>query len=64
MKDMKGLKMSLLRISACFLKDESAATMSEFALIASLVALAIIISLSNLGTRLSIKFASASNNHG
>lgn len=54
--------MSLTRIFARFLNDESAATASELALIAGLVALAIVISVSNLGTRLSIKFAAASNN--
>jgi len=54
--------MSHLRIRALFLKDESAATAVEYALIAGFIALVIIGSVSAVGTRLSPKFNSVSNN--
>lgn len=43
-------------------RDESGATSIEYALIAGLIALAIIGSLTTLGTRLSAKFAPISGN--
>lgn len=48
--------MSPIRICARFLKDESAVTAVEYALIGGFIALAIIVSISTLGGRLSIKY--------
>jgi pilus assembly protein Flp/PilA len=49
------------RIKA-FVADESGATAIEYALIASLIAIAIITALTNLGTRLSTTFREVSSN--
>jgi pilus assembly protein Flp/PilA len=48
--------MSPIRICARFLKDESAVTAVEYALIGGFIALAIIVPVSTLGTRLSIRY--------
>jgi pilus assembly protein Flp/PilA len=45
-----------------FLASESGATAIEYALIASLIAIAIITALTNLGTRLSTTFREVSSN--
>jgi pilus assembly protein Flp/PilA len=45
-----------------FLADESAATAIEYALIASLIALAIITALTNVGTKLKGTFSEVSSN--
>jgi pilus assembly protein Flp/PilA len=45
-----------------FIADESGATAIEYALIASLIAIAIIAALTNLGTRLSSTFREVSSN--
>jgi pilus assembly protein Flp/PilA len=49
------------RIKA-FVANESGATAIEYALIASLIAIAIITALTNLGTRLSTTFREVSSN--
>jgi pilus assembly protein Flp/PilA len=49
------------RIKA-FIANESGATAIEYALIASLIAIAIITALTNLGTRLSTTFREVSSN--
>jgi pilus assembly protein Flp/PilA len=54
--------MSPFRICARFLKDESAVTAVEYALIGGFIALAIIVSVSTLGTRLSIKYNAVASN--
>ena len=53
--------MKFNRIRA-FLTDQSGATAIEYALIASLIAIAIITALNNLGTRLSSTFKEVSGN--
>ena len=45
-----------------FLSDESGATAIEYAIIASLIAIAIIPALTNLGKKLSSEFAEVSSN--
>ena len=45
-----------------FIANESGATAIEYALIASLIAIAIITALTNLGTRLSTTFRAVSSN--
>jgi pilus assembly protein Flp/PilA len=43
-----------------FLKDDSGATAIEYALMGSLIALAIVVALTNLGTGLSTEFSEVS----
>jgi pilus assembly protein Flp/PilA len=45
-----------------FLKDQSGATAIEYGLIAGLIAVVIITSVTTVGTRLSSKFTAVSNN--
>ena len=51
--------MTLIR---CFLRDERGATAIEYGLIAALIAVVVIGSLSIVGTKLRAKFASVSGN--
>ena len=51
-----------MRLIKRFLKDESAATAIEYGLIAGLIAVVIIGSLTTLGTRVSNKFKAVANN--
>ncbi len=48
------------KVFARFLKDESGATAIEYGLIASLIAVAIISSVTNVGTAVSAKFTTIS----
>ena len=45
-----------------FWRDESAATAIEYGLIAALIAVVVITALTNIGTRLSAKFAAIATN--
>jgi pilus assembly protein Flp/PilA len=45
-----------------FVRDESAATAIEYGLIAALIAVVVITALTNIGTRLSSKFAAIATN--
>jgi len=50
-----------MNLFARFIKDESGATAIEYGLIASLVAVAIIASVTTLGTKLGLTFTAVSN---
>lgn len=51
-----------MNIIARFMKDESGATAIEYGLIAGLIAVVIIGSVSAVGTKISAKFTAVSNN--
>jgi pilus assembly protein Flp/PilA len=51
---------AMLKLHRRFLRDESAATAIEYALIASLIALVIVTAVTAIGTKLSIPFAAVS----
>ena len=50
-----------LRLTRRFLKDETAATAIEYGLIVAFIAVVIISSVKNLGTRISNKFTTINN---
>ncbi len=50
----------MLRISKAFIANQSGATAIEYALIASLIAVVLIVALTNLGTKLSSEFSEIS----
>jgi pilus assembly protein Flp/PilA len=52
----------MIKLAARFLRDEKAATAIEYGLIAALIALIVITALTNIGTKLSTKFAAIATN--
>ena len=52
----------MIKLATAFLRDEKGATAIEYGLIAALIAVVVITALTNIGTRLSTKFAAIATN--
>jgi pilus assembly protein Flp/PilA len=50
-----------MRLTKTFFSDETGATAIEYALISALIAIALVVGLQNLGTRLSAEFSEVSS---